>query len=103
MFGWLAKTGGVPREDLIRTFNCGIGMVVVVAPSAEARVTQTFKDNGETVYRIGSIVKRLMSYQETGNTELLVDVANLCLCEFVEGKHPNKHFRAVDDGEHVTV
>ena len=58
VFGWLAKTGGVPRDDLIRTFNCGIGMVVVVAPDAETRVTQTFKDNGETVHRIGSIVKR---------------------------------------------
>jgi phosphoribosylformylglycinamidine cyclo-ligase len=58
VFGWLAKTGGVPRDELIRTFNCGIGMVVVVAPDAEARVAQTFKDNGETVHRIGSIVKR---------------------------------------------
>jgi phosphoribosylformylglycinamidine cyclo-ligase len=58
VFGWLAKTGGVPRDDLIRTFNCGIGMVVVVAPDAEARVTQSFKDSGETVHRIGGIVKR---------------------------------------------
>jgi phosphoribosylformylglycinamidine cyclo-ligase len=58
VFGWLMKTGGVPRDDLIRTFNCGIGMVVVVAPDAETRVTQSFKDNGETVHRIGSIVKR---------------------------------------------
>ena len=58
VFGWLAKTGGVPRDDLIRTFNCGIGMVVVVAPDGEARVTQVFKDNGEIVHRVGSIVKR---------------------------------------------
>ena len=58
VFGWLMKTGGVPRDDLIRTFNCGIGMVVVVAPDAEARVMQILKDNGETVQRIGSIVKR---------------------------------------------
>jgi hypothetical protein len=33
-------------------------MVVVVAPDAEARVTQSFKDNGETVHRIGGIVAR---------------------------------------------
>jgi phosphoribosylformylglycinamidine cyclo-ligase len=58
VFGWLMKTGGVPRDDLIRTFNCGIGMVAVVAPDGEARVTQVFKDNGEIVHRIGSIVKR---------------------------------------------
>jgi phosphoribosylformylglycinamidine cyclo-ligase len=58
VFGWLMKTGGVPRDDLVRTFNCGIGMVVVVAPEAEAHVTQTLKDHGETVHRIGSVVKR---------------------------------------------
>jgi phosphoribosylformylglycinamidine cyclo-ligase len=58
VFGWLMKTGGVPRDDLIRTFNCGIGMVAVVAPDGESRVTQVFKDNGEIVHRIGSIVKR---------------------------------------------
>jgi phosphoribosylformylglycinamidine cyclo-ligase len=57
-FGWLMKTGGVPLEDMIRTFNCGIGMIAVVAPDAEARVTQVLKDQGETVYRIGSIVPR---------------------------------------------
>jgi len=30
-FGWLQRTGGVPPEDMLRTFNCGIGMVLVVA------------------------------------------------------------------------
>jgi phosphoribosylformylglycinamidine cyclo-ligase len=58
VFGWLKKTGGVPIEDLVRTFNCGIGMVAVVAPAAEAAVTQLLKDNGETVHRIGAIVPR---------------------------------------------
>jgi phosphoribosylformylglycinamidine cyclo-ligase len=58
VFGWLMKTGGVPRGDMVRTFNCGIGMVAVVAPEAEARVTQAFKDHGETVHRIGGIVTR---------------------------------------------
>jgi phosphoribosylformylglycinamidine cyclo-ligase len=59
VFGWLMKTGGVPVDDMVRTFNCGIGMIAVVAPDAEARVTQVLKDHGETVYRIGSIVKRV--------------------------------------------
>ena len=31
VFGWLAEAGNVPRDDLLRTFNCGVGMVVVVA------------------------------------------------------------------------
>lgn len=50
---------------------------------------------------IGSALKRLKLYQETGNQEHLVDVANLCLVEFVDGQHPNRHFVAQDDSEHV--
>lgn len=38
----------------------------------------------------------LAKYVETGNTELLVDAANYCRCEFRRGRHPNKHFHAVD-------
>lgn len=53
--------------------------------------------------RIASAVKRLQQYDRTGNQELLVDAANLCLVEFVEGRHPTRHFHAVDDGEHVEV
>lgn len=58
VFAWLMEQGGVPLEDMIRTFNCGIGMVAVVAPEAEARVAQVLKDHGDTVYSIGSIVPR---------------------------------------------
>lgn len=60
------------------------------------------REKGKPRYdRIGSCIKRLLRYEETGNKELLVDVANLCLLEFVECYHPNAHFEAVDDGEHV--
>lgn len=53
--------------------------------------------------RMKSIDSRLTSYKLTGNDELLVDIANLCLLEFVEGKHPLKHFKAYDDAEHVAA
>lgn len=46
-------------------------------------------------------IKRVQKYIETGNTEHLVDAANMCLLEFEFGRHPNKHFSPVDDGEHV--
>lgn len=49
--------------------------------------------------RVGSIRKRLEGYAATGNTEFLVDIANLCLLEFEEGVHPLKHFRGVDRDE----
>jgi len=62
------------------------------------------KATGKPAYdRTASIMKRLEKYKETGNKEFLVDCANLCLVEFVECKHPNAHFSAIDDGEHVQV
>lgn len=50
---------------------------------------------------IGSVKKRIELYEQTGNLEHLVDIANLAMVEFVEGQHPNRHFSASDDGIHV--
>lgn len=50
---------------------------------------------------IGSIIEKAKAYRATGNDELLVDIANLALVEFVEGSHPLKHFEAADDKGHV--
>ena len=52
---------------------------------------------------IDSIRKRLEKYEQTGNTEYLVDIANCCLLCHEYGEHPNKHFHSIDDGEHVQV
>ena len=46
-------------------------------------------------------IKRIERYIEDGNTEHLVDGANMCLLEFEFGNHPKKHFESVDDGEHA--
>jgi len=60
--------------------------------------------NNKNMYdRISSCIDRLKLYKETGNDEHLVDVANLVMCEFIEGKHPKKHFKAVDDGIHTKI
>jgi hypothetical protein len=53
--------------------------------------------------RVMSIQKRLNLYKVTGNLEHLVDCANLCLLEFVEGEYAGKHFSSVDDGIHMGV
>lgn len=50
---------------------------------------------------IGSIKKRVALYEETGNDEVLVDIANIAMVEFILGAHPKKHFKAEDDGIHV--
>ncbi len=59
------------------------------------------KKNKPKYNNVESITKRLKKYELTGNTEHLVDIANLCMVEFVEGVHPLKHFSASDDTEHV--
>ena len=51
--------------------------------------------------RIGAARERLAEYEKTGNLEFLVDIANFMLLEFVEGKHPNRHFESTEDTEKV--
>jgi len=53
VFAWLARTGGVAPEEMLRVFNCGIGMVLVVADAEAA--TEMLRDRGESVARIGRI------------------------------------------------
>jgi len=57
-FKWLATTGNVSPDEMVRTFNCGIGMVVVVDAARCDQATQILKDHGETVFEIGHVVKR---------------------------------------------
>ncbi len=58
VFHWLAEVGGVAPSEMIRTFNCGIGMVVVVARDKADAVAAAFEAHGETVARIGSVIAR---------------------------------------------
>ena len=58
VFEWLADSGGIARHEMHRTFNCGIGMALIVAPASAAAATAALTDGGETVYEIGRIVKR---------------------------------------------
>jgi len=58
VFSWLARTGGVAAEEMMRTFNCGIGMVVAVASGQAAQVAAVLQEAGETVTTIGRIVPR---------------------------------------------
>ena len=56
VFGWLAKVGGLDQAELVRTFNCGIGMIAVVAPEDADRVTAALTAAGETVTRFGEMI-----------------------------------------------
>jgi phosphoribosylformylglycinamidine cyclo-ligase len=56
VFRWLA--GPVDDSEMLRTFNCGIGMVAVVAPERAPDVRAMFEEHGETVVELGRIVPR---------------------------------------------
>ncbi len=58
VFSWLAREGRVAPEEMMRTFNCGIGMVIVVASGQAAQVAAVLQEAGETVTTIGRIVPR---------------------------------------------
>ena len=58
VFSWLQSQGGVDEDEMHRVFNCGIGMVVIVAPEHADRACLLLAAAGETVHRIGTIVPR---------------------------------------------
>jgi phosphoribosylformylglycinamidine cyclo-ligase len=58
LFDWLQQEGGVEDHEMHRVFNCGIGMVVIVAQEDADRTMKLLTEAGETVYRIGSIEPR---------------------------------------------
>ncbi len=55
LMAFLQAQGNVEPEEMARTFNCGVGMALVVAESDVAEVTSGLEAAGETVYRIGHI------------------------------------------------
>jgi len=56
VFKWLAKQGGIVELELLRTFNCGIGMIAIVRPDAVEQVTEILAANGETITVLGEVV-----------------------------------------------
>jgi phosphoribosylformylglycinamidine cyclo-ligase len=53
VFAWLARAGGVAADEMLRVFNCGLGMVLAVSDAAAARAV--LETAGETVFAIGAI------------------------------------------------
>ncbi len=54
----MQQEGNVPEDDMIRTFNNGIGMAVAVPAARAAEAEALFEAHGETVFRIGRIRAR---------------------------------------------
>ncbi len=56
VFKWLAREGKIAQNEMLRTFNCGIGMIAIAAPKDAAAVAQAFTQAGEKAVTIGSVV-----------------------------------------------
>ncbi|MFY9880206.1 MAG: phosphoribosylformylglycinamidine cyclo-ligase [Pseudolabrys sp.] len=65
VFQWLAREGNIAQNEMLRTFNCGIGMTVVTAPGEVDALTKTFERSGETAVVLGTVTK------ETGDQRVI--------------------------------
>ncbi|MBV9418325.1 MAG: phosphoribosylformylglycinamidine cyclo-ligase [Alphaproteobacteria bacterium] len=57
VFGWLAKSAGIEGAEMLRTFNCGLGFMAVVAAASAGHVIDAFQEAGEKAWRVGELVK----------------------------------------------
>ncbi len=55
VFKWLAKAGNIAETELLRTFNCGIGMIALAAADQADKVIAVLKREGETAFPIGTV------------------------------------------------
>jgi phosphoribosylformylglycinamidine cyclo-ligase len=56
VFQWLQRTGGVTQEEMLRTFNCGIGLIAIVKPERREDVLKVLRNAGESPIEIGQLV-----------------------------------------------
>ena len=56
LFAWLQSLGGIAGHEMLRTFNCGIGMIAIVAAEEADAVVKAFAAAGESAVRIGTLV-----------------------------------------------
>lgn len=57
VFEWLQQNGNIETSEMRRTFNCGIGMVVIVQPDHESSALKLLRDAGEQAHVIGTVVE----------------------------------------------
>ncbi|MEO3478970.1 phosphoribosylformylglycinamidine cyclo-ligase [Phaeobacter sp. CAU 1743] len=55
VFKWMAETGGIAEAEMLKTFNCGIGMILSVSADRADALTKVLEGEGETVSRLGSV------------------------------------------------
>jgi phosphoribosylformylglycinamidine cyclo-ligase len=66
VFAWLRAQGGIADAEMLKTFNCGIGLIAVVAADHAAVVAEALRAAGETVFPIGRVVAGASGVRTTG-------------------------------------
>jgi phosphoribosylformylglycinamidine cyclo-ligase len=67
VFKWLAKEGDIAELELLRTFNCGVGMIAIVKREAVQEVMDILREGGETVSLLGDVI------EATGDERVVYD------------------------------
>jgi len=57
VFKWLAAEGAIAQSEMLRTFNCGVGMVVIAAEKDASKVIAAFAAAGESAFALGKVVR----------------------------------------------
>ena len=65
LFQWLQQAGQVQMQEMYRTFNCGIGMVIIVDAKEATTIQHFLQQQGETVYQIGTVQTRQDNEHQT--------------------------------------
>jgi len=61
-FQWLQEHGSLSSKDMLRTFNCGIGMVLFVSPDNEQQIMKVLGNKGARVFKIGAMERRTQNH-----------------------------------------
>jgi phosphoribosylformylglycinamidine cyclo-ligase len=70
VFKWLAGQGKIAELELLRTFNCGIGMIAIVRPDAIDVVTEVLAEAGESVTLLGEVIPAVGEHRVVYNGHL---------------------------------
>ncbi|MCG8380483.1 MAG: phosphoribosylformylglycinamidine cyclo-ligase [Proteobacteria bacterium] len=58
IFEWLQNKGNIEKEEMLKTFNCGVGLVVCIPGENSQKAIELLSHNGEHIWKIGEIVLR---------------------------------------------
>jgi hypothetical protein len=87
---------GVPSSEFSEKFAQGMADRMAVSFFKYGYVAEAYP---KRVDAIASLKERLRKYEQTGNTEWLMDVANFAMIEYMHPRHEKAHFRATDSKE----